>query len=105
MARIPQYSRPLADLERRHAGTSPSVSGMQRLGIASLTAILRRYISPILLDSVLNRAIQQHVGSELPPGEMLKLVAADCMIGLRLFVSPERLPDLMLEIAELLEMG
>jgi hypothetical protein len=76
---------------------------MQRLGIAALQAILRRYISSILLDSVLNRAVAQHSQANLPPDELLKVVAADCMIGLRLFVPAERLPDLMLEIAELLE--
>jgi len=79
------------------------MSGTHRIGVASLQAILRRYISPILLDSVLNRALEHHAGDNLPPGALLKVVAADCMIGLRLFVKPEQLPELMLELAELLE--
>jgi hypothetical protein len=102
MARIPDSPKAAAALDR---GTSSRTakSGTQPLGVASLRAVLRRYISPILLDSVLNRAVEAHAPAKLPPNELLKLVAADCMIGLRLFVSPALLPELMLELAELLE--
>jgi hypothetical protein len=81
------------------------VSGTQKLGVASLRAILRQYISPIMLDSVLDRAVANHAAEKLPANELLKLVTADCMIGLRLFVKPAELPELMLELAELLERG
>ena len=98
---------PFSPKELPHPGKdarSP-VSGTQRLGLTSLRTILRRYISPIMLDSVLDRAIANHAAEKLPANDLLKLVTADCMIGLRLFVKPTQLPDLMLELAELLERG
>jgi hypothetical protein len=103
MARSPHVPGYAPVGTRRTGGTASATSGTQRLGISGLRNVLRRYISPILLDSVLNRAIAQHASDELLPGELLKVVTADCMIGLRLFVPPDRLPDLMLELAELLE--
>ena len=104
MARVPN-SPGEAAWPGSHQGAAgrSSLSGTQRLGLAGLRAILRRYISQILLDSVLSRAVEQHAKENLSAGELLKLVTADCMIGLRLFVKPALLPELMLELAELLE--
>ncbi len=56
-----------------------------------------RYISCILVDSVLERALRAR------PGADLHAITEDCMIGLRLFVEEQELPNLMLELAEVLE--
>ena len=78
-------------------------SGTHRMGIAGLRDILKKYISPILLESVLSRAIEHHAREDIPAEDLLKVVTADCMIGLRLFVKPDLLPELMLELAEFIE--
>jgi hypothetical protein len=106
MARLPSPPPGAVALKTRSgAASAASTSGTQPIGVARLRAVLRRYISPLLLDSVLNRALENHAGDGLPPDELLRVVAADCMIGLRLFVKPAVLPELMLELAELLDGG
>jgi hypothetical protein len=78
-----------------------STSGTHSTGIGQLRSAMRRYISPILVDSVLERALKTH-----PPGRgagSLHALTEDCMIGLRLFVKEQDLPALMLELAEILE--
>jgi hypothetical protein len=83
-------------------GRKPGVglvgSGTHSLGIGRLRAIMQRYISTILVDSVLQRALDAHPGSV-----DLQALTEDCMIGLRLFVNERQLPQLMLELAEILE--
>lgn len=59
---------------------------------------MQRYISTILVDSVLDRALKSH-----GPNLDLHSLTEDCMIGLRLFVKEQELPHLMLELAEVLE--
>jgi hypothetical protein len=77
-------------------------SGAHAIGVGQLRAVMRRYISPILVDSVLERALQ--ASSRNPAGVTdLNAFTEDCMIGLRLFVRAEQLPALMLELAEILE--
>jgi hypothetical protein len=63
-------------------------------------AILMRYLSPILVDSVLDRTIQARrlTPAWLSP-ETLGEVTAHILVGLRLFVPAERLPELMVELA------
>jgi hypothetical protein len=73
-------------------------SGTHSLGIGRLRSVMQRYISGILVDSVLERAIQAHPGVT-----DLHTVTEDCMIGLRLFVDERRLPELMVELATVLE--
>jgi hypothetical protein len=75
-----------------------SASGTYSLGVGCLRSVMQRYISTILVDSVLQRAMQSHAGSA-----NLHALTEDCMIGLRLFVSEKDLPSLMLELAEILE--
>jgi hypothetical protein len=73
-------------------------SGTHSMGIGRLRAVMQRYISTILVDSVLERAVNAH------PGAMdLHAITEDCMIGLRLFVDERRLPELMVELAGVLE--
>jgi hypothetical protein len=71
---------------------------MHAIGIGRLRGVMQRYISTILVDSVLERALKAHPGVS-----DLHAITSDCMIGLRLFVDEQRLPDLMLELAAVLE--
>lgn len=78
------------------------ISGVHATGIGRLRAAMLRYISPILVDSVLTRAREAHE-DKMFSGNVLHAITEDCMIGLRLFVKPADLPTLMLELAEILE--
>jgi hypothetical protein len=80
----------------------PGSSGTFSTGIGQLRNVMRRYISPILVDSVLTRALETHPVAGRGAGA-LHAVTEDCMIGLRLFVKEQDLPALMLELAEILE--
>jgi hypothetical protein len=68
-------------------------------------AILLRYLSSILVDSVLDRAL---AARNLTPAMLsptaLGEVAADILVGLRLFVREDRLPELMVELAAILDL-
>jgi len=77
-------------------------SGTFAVGIGRLRTVMARYISPILVDSVLQRALQAHPTATRSTGA-LNTLTEDCMIGLRLFVKEQDLPQLMLELAEILE--
>jgi hypothetical protein len=67
-----------------------------------LAELLERYISRIIVRSVLTASVSK-VGVSLHdvwPRDMERVVE-EAMRGLRLFVPEERLPELMLELAEL----
>jgi hypothetical protein len=66
--------------------------------------VLLKYLSPILVDSVLTRALKarQLTATSLTSAQLAE-VASDIMVGLRLFVPEDRLPTLMLDLAEVLE--
>lgn len=67
--------------------------------------VLLTYLSPILVDSVLTRALQSRKldAATLDEAQLAEL-ASDIMVGLRLFVPEARLPTLMLALAEVLEL-
>jgi len=66
--------------------------------------VLLRYLSPILLDSVLSRALEvRRLSPTSLDQQQLAEVAADIMVGLRLFVDERYLPQLMLDLAELVD--
>lgn len=67
-----------------------------------LTALLERYLSRILVRSVINASVNRIgvASTDIWPRDMERLVE-EVMRGLRLWVSSERLPDLMIELAEL----
>ena len=88
--------RSMAHDKPRPVGSSGS--GTYSLGVGRLRSVMQRYISTILVDSVLQRAMQSHAGAL-----DLQSLTEDCMIGLRLFVKERDLPNLMLELAEVLE--
>ena len=69
--------------------------------LGSVRVAMRRYISPILVESVIQSSL-----SRLPEGvlthERLELVVEEAMVGLRLFVDHQHLPELMVELTEIL---
>jgi hypothetical protein len=70
--------------------------------IERLTALLERYISKILVRSVVTASLRRInvMEADVWPRDMERL-AEEAMRGLRLWVAPERLAELMLELAEL----
>ena len=69
-----------------------------------LRTILLRYLSPILVDTVLNQAMfKRGLSQNRLTAHELSDLAPDMMLGLRLFVAERKLPELMVELAELLE--
>jgi hypothetical protein len=91
-------------------GYAPSVvpaSGHRRTSPHDrLRALLLGYLSPILVDTVLNQAMFKRSLTPRTLGvKELHDLAPDIMLGLRLFVSERRLPELMVALAELLEEG
>jgi len=89
---------------RLRAALPASQSGQHSLGYARICTILLKYLSPILVESVLQKSMQS---KNLSPATLnaaaLAEITGDIMVGLRLFVPSERLPDLMLELADVLE--
>lgn len=80
-------------------------SGSQRVApYVRLRSLLLRYLSAILVDTVLDQAMFKRglSKSRLTMRELSEL-APDMMLGLRLFVAERKLPELMVELAELLE--
>jgi hypothetical protein len=89
-----ERSRGLPRFAAAASGSRPSTYALVRECMA-------QYISPILVDSVLRRALHAAGTTPSAPGTMQKVVE-ESMIGLRLFVDPHRLPHLMLELADIL---
>jgi hypothetical protein len=71
------------------------------VALDDVRATMRRYISPILVESVMQRALA-HAGGEPATQDELESLVEDCMVGLRLFVDAGRLPELMVELTEIL---
>jgi hypothetical protein len=70
-----------------------------------LRSLLLRYLSPILVDTVLNQAMFKRRYSEQSVTKReLQELTADMMLGLRMFVHERRLPELMVALADLLEL-
>jgi hypothetical protein len=94
------------------ADTSP-LSSHSRLRAAQLAAsedytamrdVLLRYLSPVLVDSVLTRSLHSHgLSAETLSRAQLAELTSDVMVGLRLFVPEDRLSQLMLDLADVLE--
>ncbi len=84
---------------------SGAASGSRRVSrYVELATLLRRYLSPILVDTVLNQAMfKRSLNPHTLTVNELRELAPDIMLGLRLFVDEKRLPELMVSLAELLE--
>ena len=80
-------------------------SGQFPMHYARVRETLLGYLSPILVDSVLDKAMRaRHLTpSSLSPSALLE-ITSDIMVGLRLFVAAERLPQLMLDLADVLDL-
>ncbi|MBN2196294.1 MAG: hypothetical protein JW751_26005 [Polyangiaceae bacterium] len=85
---------PLTIAER---SASPSVAA----AFAAIRAAMRRYVSTIIVESVIQRALT-HLGNVPLTTERLETVVEDSMVGLRLFVDPNLLPNLMVELTDIL---
>lgn len=84
--------------------TAPDTSGLSKR-YAMVREVLLKYLSPMMVDSVLARALRsRQVTPEAMSQTELEDVSCDIMVGLRLFVPEERLPQLMLDLAEVLEL-
>src|SRR4051812_28092873 len=89
---------------RMRAGQVAANSGEHTLRYGLVREVLLTYLSPILVDSVLTRALDARKLSAASLDEaQLAELASDIMVGLRLFVPEERLPTLMLALADVLE--
>lgn len=100
-----QYEAAARTSERTSLGNlRVSTSGRYALPYTRIRTILLRYLSPIMVDSVLGRALNAR---NLLPTDLdwnsTAEVTSDIMVGLRLFVPASQLPRLMLELAEVLE--
>ena len=84
--------------------TAPD-SGQHAMRYAMMRDVLLRYLSPMMVDSVLERALQTRrlTPASITEAELAEL-ASDIMVGLRLFVPEARLPTLMLDLAEVLDL-
>jgi hypothetical protein len=81
-----------------------SGSGRYPLHYTRMREILLAYLSPILVDSVLDKALSsRNLSPAMVTPHALGELTGDIMIGLRLFVDEKALPRLMLELAEVLE--
>ena len=67
-----------------------------------LMGILGRYVSPIMIHSVVSAALgrRRMDASQLGPRHLLEF-AEEVMGGVKLFCDPKRLPDLTREVADL----
>jgi hypothetical protein len=93
----------VSETRMRAAQRAPE-SGQHPLRYTLVREVLRRYLSPILVSSVLDKAMAaRNVTPAILSPAALAEITSDIMIGLRLFVPEDRLPQLMLELAEVLE--
>jgi hypothetical protein len=81
-----------------------AVSGPRLSRYHLVRECMSRYISPITVDAVLGKALRASglASASLADGR-IDSVVEEAMIGLRMFVAPNKLPDLMVELAEILE--
>jgi|SRR5215207_8345978 len=103
--RAPSVEGPSLSSHSRLRTAPTTASGEYAVRYALVREVLLAYLSPILVDSVLERALltRRATAGSLNEAELAEL-ASDIMIGLRLFVKAERLPQLMLELADALEL-
>lgn len=96
---------PVAGLSSHSRLRAASDNGEHSLRYGLVREVLLTYLSPILVDSVLTRALQSRKldAATLNEAQLAEL-ASDIMVGLRLFVPEARLPTLMLALAEVLEL-
>jgi hypothetical protein len=101
-APAPAVDAPTLSSHSRLRTATPKVSSTY----AAMREVLLRYLSPILVDTVLSRTLRaRRLDPETATPSQVAELAADVMVGLRLFVPEDRLSQLMLDLAEILEHG
>lgn len=101
--RAVEPSTSLASHSRLRAAAATSASGEHSLRYGLMRQVLLGYLSPILVDSVLERALSARGLTPSTVNEaQLGELTSDIMVGLRLFVDEDRLPQLMLDLVEVL---
>lgn len=89
----------------RAAPRASGQSGTYSAHYVRVREILVRYLSSVLVDSVLEKAmVSRRLSPRTLDASELAEITGDIMLGLRMFVPEERLPLLMLELAEVLEL-
>ncbi len=69
-----------------------------------LVEVLHRYLSPASVSAALGAALEERgLSPQTLSREQLPFVVAEAMVGLRMFCDPERLGDLMMDLAEYCE--
>jgi hypothetical protein len=63
---------------------------------------LHKYLSAIMVDSCLKQAMKRRAIDRPRTPSDLEGIVEEVMVGLRLFVAADRLPQLMLELTDLL---
>ncbi|HEY3820634.1 MAG TPA: hypothetical protein VGL81_25885 [Polyangiaceae bacterium] len=70
--------------------------------LGRLISLLERYIAPLTVGSVLKQSLERlHLRPEQVSAAQMERVVEEAMVGLRLFCDAAKLPDLMVELAEL----
>lgn len=101
----PSVEGPSLSSHSRLRSAAKTGGGEHAVRYALVREVLLAYLSPMMVDSVLERALlsRKTTANALSETELAEL-ASDIMVGLRLFVKEERLPQLMLELADALEL-
>jgi hypothetical protein len=74
----------------------PAISGIRVSRYALVRRCLQSYLSPILVDSILTKAMDAAgVSNRAQTEELLPKIVEHSMSGLKLFVEPARLSELM----------
>jgi hypothetical protein len=70
--------------------------------LGQLVLLLERYVASLTIDSMLRRSLDRlEMPMEAVTARNLDTVVEEVMVGLRLFCDPNKLPELMVELAEL----
>jgi hypothetical protein len=73
-----------------------AVSGARISRFALIRRCMHGYLSPILVDSILTKAMDARGFATRPNSdELLPELIEECIAGLRLFVEPARFPELV----------
>lgn len=101
----PSVEGPSLSSHSRLRSAAKTGSGDHAVRYALVREVLLAYLSPMMVDSVLERALLTRNATAGSLGEVeLAELASDIMVGLRLFVKEDRLPQLMLELVDALEL-
>jgi hypothetical protein len=104
---VARVASPNAPAKNLRAPLTPGAhsSGSRRIApYVALRSLLLRYLSPILVETVLSQAMfKRRLSADPLTVSVLRELAPDIMLGLRMFVLESLLPELMVALAELLE--